>query len=36
MKYTLKFFLILIVVFILQGCANVKEGLSLKKKKGSR
>ncbi len=34
MKYTLKFFLILIVVFILQGCANVKEGLSLKKKKG--
>ena len=34
MKFTLKVSLILILAFILQGCANVKEGLSLKKKKG--
>ena len=34
MKYTLKITLILIITFILQGCANVKEGLSLKKKDG--
>ena len=34
MKFTLKVSLILIIAFILQGCANVKEGLSLKKKKG--
>ena len=34
MKYTLKIFLIFIIVFILQGCTNVKEGLSLKKKQG--
>ena len=34
MKYTLKITLILIITFILQGCANVKEGLSLKKKEG--
>ena len=34
MKYTLKISLILITVFILQSCANVKEGLSLKKKDG--
>tara|TARA_B100001063_G_C16765388_1_gene558318 strand:+ start:129 stop:443 length:315 start_codon:yes stop_codon:yes gene_type:complete len=34
MKYTLKISLILITAFISQGCANVKEGLSLKKKDG--
>ena len=34
MKYTLKISLILIIAFTLQGCANVKEGLSLKKKEG--
>ena len=34
MKYTLKISLILIMAFTLQGCANVKEGLSLKKKEG--
>ena len=34
MKYILKVSLALIVAFILQGCANVKEGLSLKKKEG--
>ena len=34
MKNTFKISLILIIVFILQGCANVKEGLSLKKKEG--
>ena len=34
MKYNLKISLILIIVLILQGCANVKEGLSLKKKQG--
>tara|TARA_Y100000741_G_scaffold181337_1_gene137819 strand:+ start:38 stop:352 length:315 start_codon:yes stop_codon:yes gene_type:complete len=34
MKYTLKISLVLIIAFILQGCANVKEGLSLKKKEG--
>ena len=34
MKYTLKITLILTITFILQGCANVKEGLSLKKKEG--
>ena len=34
MKYPLKISLILIITFILQGCANVKEGLSLKKKEG--
>ena len=33
MKNTFKISLILIIVFILQGCANVKEGLSLKKKR---
>ena len=34
MKYILKISLALIIAFILQGCANVKEGLSLKKKDG--
>ena len=34
MKYILKISLALIIAFILQGCANVKEGLSLKKKEG--
>ena len=34
MKYTLKITLILTITLILQGCANVKEGLSLKKKEG--
>ena len=34
MKNTLKISLILIIAFTLQGCANVKEGLSLKKKEG--
>ena len=34
MKNTLKISSILIIVFILQGCTNVKEGLSLKKKEG--
>ena len=34
MKYTFKISLILVTAFILQGCANVKEGLSLKKKEG--
>jgi len=34
MKYILKVSLTLIVALILQGCANVKEGLSLKKKEG--
>ena len=34
MKYNLNFFLILMIVFIFQGCANVKENLSLKKKQG--
>tara|TARA_B100000989_G_scaffold183075_1_gene137703 strand:- start:500 stop:814 length:315 start_codon:yes stop_codon:yes gene_type:complete len=34
MKYILKVSLTLIIVLILQGCTNVKEGLSLKKKKG--
>ena len=34
MKNTLKISLILIIAFILPGCANVKEGLSLKKKEG--
>ena len=34
MKYPLKIFLILIIAFFLQGCTNVKEGLSLKKKEG--
>ena len=31
MKYILKVSLTLIIVLILQGCTNVKEGLSLKK-----
>ena len=34
MKYNLNFFLILMIVFTFQGCANVKENLSLKKKQG--
>ena len=34
MKNTLKISSILIILFILHGCTNVKEGLSLKKKKG--
>ncbi|MDC3087566.1 DUF3035 domain-containing protein [Candidatus Pelagibacter sp.] len=34
MKYIFKISFILIITFILQGCANVKEGLSLKKKEG--
>ena len=34
MKYILKISLALIIAFILKGCANVKEGLSLKKKEG--
>ena len=34
MKYNLNFFLILMIVFIFQGCTNVKENLSLKKKQG--
>ena len=34
MKYNFNFFLILMIVFIFQGCANVKENLSLKKKQG--
>ena len=34
MKYTFKISLILITLFFLEGCANVKEGLSLKKKDG--
>ena len=34
MKYILKISLALIIAFILQGCPNVKEGLSLKKKDG--
>tara|TARA_B100001248_G_C27301668_1_gene417455 strand:- start:149 stop:463 length:315 start_codon:yes stop_codon:yes gene_type:complete len=34
MKLIFKISLILITVFILEGCSNVKEGLSLKKKQG--
>tara|TARA_B100000989_G_scaffold160103_1_gene119535 strand:- start:805 stop:1119 length:315 start_codon:yes stop_codon:yes gene_type:complete len=34
MKNTLKISSILIILFILHGCTNVKEGLSLKKKEG--
>ena len=34
MKCTFKILLLLITVFILEGCSNVKEGLSLKKKQG--
>ena len=34
MKCTFKILLLLITVFILEGCSNVKEGLSLKKKEG--
>ena len=34
MKCTFKISLLLITVFILEGCSNVKEGLSLKKKQG--
>ena len=34
MKCTLKILLLLITAFILEGCSNVKEGLSLKKKQG--
>ena len=34
MKLIFKIPLILITVFILEGCSNVKEGLSLKKKQG--
>ena len=34
MKHILKISLLLITVFILEGCSNVKEGLSLKKKQG--
>ena len=34
MKCTFKFLLLLITAFILEGCSNVKEGLSLKKKQG--
>ena len=34
MKRTFKISLLLITVFILEGCSNVKEGLSLKKRQG--
>ena len=34
MKLIFKISLIFITVFILEGCSNVKEGLSLKKKQG--
>ena len=34
MRCTFKISLLLITVFILEGCSNVKEGLSLKKKQG--
>ena len=34
MKCIIKISLLLITVFILEGCSNVKEGLSLKKKQG--
>ena len=34
MKLIFKISLILITVFILEGCSNVKEGLSLQKKQG--
>ena len=34
MRCTFKISLLLITVFILEGCYNVKEGLSLKKKQG--
>ena len=34
MRLIFKISLILITVFILEGCSNVKEGLSLKKKQG--
>ena len=34
MKLIFRISLILITVFILEGCSNVKEGLSLKKKQG--
>tara|TARA_B100000989_G_scaffold275560_1_gene235194 strand:+ start:360 stop:674 length:315 start_codon:yes stop_codon:yes gene_type:complete len=34
MKYFFKISLLLITLFILEGCSNIKDGLSLKKKEG--